>query len=241
MARIGDYQSAPDAAPAAWVVDGLRGFADSVLSVLPEGFAAYSRIFHPAGNGDPEVSVRWRDIAQANGRTAHRMMQWPSITGSFRFYQGDHQPGLWDREPEKGVLPEGLVPVLATALARHTATPGRCWFAVWDGWGALDPGVRDAPVFEIPHRRLFLLTGPLTAIRSSLETPPWWQPPTLWWPDDRSWCVATEIDFETTYVGGTHACIAELTSHPDLEAVIAQPADGVTWASDQVNPAPARD
>jgi len=180
MARIGGYQSAPDAAPAAWVVDGLRGFGESVLSLVPEGFDAYARIFHPAGNGDPEVPVRWRDIAQANGRTAHRMMQWPSITGSYRFYQGDGQPGLWEREPDEGTLPEALAPVLTSVLARHTATQGRCWFAVWEGWGALEPGARDAPVFEIPHRRLFLLTGPITAVRRSLETPPWWQAPTLW-------------------------------------------------------------
>ena len=56
MARIGGYQSAPDAAPAAWVVDGLRGFGESVLSLVPEGFDAYARIFHPAGNGDPLIA-----------------------------------------------------------------------------------------------------------------------------------------------------------------------------------------
>lgn len=241
MAAIGDYRSAPDAAPAAWVAEGLRGFADSVLSLVPEGFEAYARLFHPAGNGDPEVPVRWRDIAQANGRTAHRMMQWPSITGSFRFFERDHQPGLWDREPEQGTLPQALVPVLTSVLARHTATAGQCWFAVWDGWGALEPGVADAPAFEIPHRRLHLLTGPITAIRRSVETEGWWQTPTLWWPDDRAWCVETEVDFMTTYAGGTRACIAELAAHPDLEVVAVQPSDGVTWASDQVNPAPARD
>lgn len=238
MARIGDYQSPRDAVPAAWVVRGLRGFGESVLSVVPEGFEAYARIFHPAGNGDPEVPVPWRDIAQANGRTAHRAMQWPSITGSFRFYNGAGQPGVWDRQPEEGALPQALVPVLTPVLSRHTATAGLCWFAVWDGWGALEPGVAEAPAFEIPHRRLFLLTGPITAIGRSLGTPPWWQSPNVWWPDDRAWCVATEIDLESTYVGGTRACIAELTGHPDLEAVAVDPADGITWVSDQVNPAP---
>ena len=241
MARIGDYESAPDAAPAAWVLEGLRGFAQSVLSIVPEGFEAYARIFHPAWNNEPEAPVRWRDIAQANGRTAHRRMQWPSITGSIRFCEGGGQPGVWDHRPEEGALPEALVPALTPVLARHTATPGRCWFAVWEGWGALEPGVRDAPAVEIPHRRLFLLTGPITAVGRSLETPPWWQTPMLWWPDDRAWFVATEVDFESTYIGGTRECIAELAGHPDLEAVTVEPADGVTWASDQVNPAPARD
>src|SRR5215472_15685756 len=141
MARIGDYETAPDAGPASWVIAGLRGFAESVLSLVPEGFEAYARIFHPAWNYEPEAPVRWRDIARANGRAAHRMMQWPSITGSYRFCESDGQPGVWDHQPEEGSLPEALVPVLTSVLARHTATPGRCWFAVWDGWGAIEPGV----------------------------------------------------------------------------------------------------
>ncbi len=223
MARIGDYQTAQDAAPASWVIEGLRGFAESVLSLVPEGFGAYARIFHPAWNYEPEAPVRWRDIALANGRTAHRMMQWPSITGSYRFCEGNGQPGVWDHQPEEGSLPEPLVPVLTPVLTRHTATPGRCGFAGWEGWGAREPAVRDAPVVEIPHRRLELLTGPIPAVRRSLETPPWWQSPTLWWPDDRAWCVETEVDFMSTYVGGTHELVAELAGHPYLEAVAARP------------------
>lgn len=241
MARIGDYESAPDAGPASWVIDGLRGFCESVLSLVPEGFEAYARIFHPAWNPWPTTPVRWRDIAQANGRIAHRMMQWPSITGSVRYYEGNGQPGLWEHQPEEGSLPKELVPVLTPVLARHTATPGRCWFAVWDGWGALEPAVREAPVFEIPARRLYLLTGPIQAMRRSLETPRWWQSPTLWWPDDRAWCVETEVDYMTTYVGGTRECIAEIVGCPGLEAMPVQPADGVNWPDDRVNPAPARD
>jgi len=93
MARIGDYETAPDAGPASWVIAGRRGFAESVLSLVPEGFEAYARIFHPAWNYEPEAPVRWRDIARANGRTAHRMMQWPSITSSYRFCESDGQPG----------------------------------------------------------------------------------------------------------------------------------------------------
>lgn len=34
VVKIGDYESAPDAAAASWVVDGLRGFADSVVSLV---------------------------------------------------------------------------------------------------------------------------------------------------------------------------------------------------------------
>ncbi len=238
VARIGDYEAAPDATAASWVVAGLRGFAESVLSVVPEGFEAYGRIFHPAWRWEPKTRVTWRDVARANGRVAHRAMQWPSITGSRRFVHGATQPGIWDHEPEEGSLPQELAPVLASSLARHTGRPERCWFAVWEGYGCLVLSDDDTPTFEIPYRRLLLLTGPITAVWTSLCTPPSWQSPSLWWPDDRAWCVETEVDFMSTYVGGTRECVEELVAHDELEAVIIDPADGVTWASDQLNPPP---
>lgn len=241
MVRIGDYDSAPDAAAASWVVEGLRGFAESVLSLVPAGFEAYARIFHPAWRWEPETRVLWRDVARANGRVAHRVMQWPAITGSYRFVHGAHQPGIWDQEPLAGSLPEDLAPVLASLLARHTATPRQCWFAVWDGYGCFAFGTEDAPAFDIPNRRLLLFTGPITAVLASLCTPSWWQSPSLWWPRDRAWCVETEVDLMSTYIGGTRQCIGELVAHNDLEAVIVDPADGVTWQSDVLNPLPARD
>lgn len=43
----------------------------------------------------------------------------------------------------------------------------------------------------------------------------------------------------STYVAGTRECIAELTARQNLEAMTVEPSDGVTWASDQLNPPPA--
>ena len=238
MVKIGEYERAPDTAVASWVVDGLRGFAESVLSLVPAGFEAYGRIFHPAWRWEPDRRVPWRDVAQANGRVPHGAMQWPAITGSLRYIHGAHQPGIWDHEPEEGSLPEELAPVLASVLARHTATPARCWFAVWEGYGCFAFGSEDAPAFDIPHRRLLLFIGPITAVLGSLCAPPSWQSPSLWWPEDRAWCVETEVDMMSTYIGGTRQCIEGLVAHDDLEATIIDSADGVTWASDELNPAP---
>ncbi len=36
------------------------------------------------------------------------------------------------------------------------------------------------------------------------------QTPNLWWPEDRAWFVATEIDLAWTYVGGREALIEQL-------------------------------
>jgi hypothetical protein len=51
------------------------------------------------------------------------------------------------------------------------------------------------------------------------------QSPNLWWPDDRSWCVATEVDFSWTYVGGSHALIERVLADPALEARPTQSSD----------------
>jgi hypothetical protein len=235
--RIADYQSAPDASAASWIIARLRGFAESVVSFVPAGFEAYGRVFHPAWRHEPDTPVLWREVAQANGRLAHRGMQWPSITGEHLDGYRHPQPGIWDREPDEGSLPRELAPALVSVLSRHTGNPERCWFAVWEGWGCLAFDRAAVPAFEIPNRRLLLFVGPITAVGTSL-CESYFQSPSIWWPDDRAWCVETEVDAMSTYVGGTSECIAELGARNDLEAMTVEPSDGVMWASDQLNPPP---
>jgi hypothetical protein len=236
----GDDATAADAGPAGWVQAGLRGFGESVLSVVPAGFQAYARIFHPAQrrDGDTWNPVSWREVAAANGRVAHRAMQWCSLVGSCSSAGGSRpQSGIWDAEPAEGHLDPDLAIVLADLLAGQTTTPQRCWCAVWDGYGGLVPAAERAPSFEIPQRRMLLLASPVRAVgTSSLQVGPCWQSPNLWWPDDRAWCVATEIDLMTTYVGGSHGCVRAVLGHPAFEAAAVQPSDGVAYHSDPLNP-----
>jgi hypothetical protein len=241
MARIGGYATAPDATPAGWVTAGLRGFAASVLSVVPVGFPAYARIFHPAQRRDGVgwKLVSWREVAAANGRVAHRAMQWCSLVGccSLRGDDCRPQPGVWDVEPATGHLPRDLAVVLAEVLAGQTTTPQRCWFAVWDGFGDLAVPEQDAPSFAVPQRRMLLLSGAIGAVgTSSLGVTPGWQSPNLWWPDDRAWCVATEIDLMSTYVGGSRGCVQAILGHPQVEAAAVEPSDGIAADSDAINP-----
>lgn len=42
--------------------------------------------------------------------------------------------------------------------------------------------------------------------------------PQWWWPEDRSWFVATEIDYPWSYVAGSTTLIEILTGDPSLEA-----------------------
>jgi hypothetical protein len=230
---------AADATPADWLVGALRTFGASVLSLVPAGFSAYIRIFHPAyrNEGDALRPVLWRKIAEANAAHAHAGMQLCALTGSCHSETGEVQPGVYDHAPREGSLPTEVAGPLVRVLARHTMTPERCWFAIWNGFGAMPDDVRQAPTFHLPARDYHLLTGPVVAAADEdLIDAPWGQSANLWWPDDGAWCVATEIDLKTTYVGCDETCREDILAQSELEALPINPATGIDWRSDLLNP-----
>ncbi|MEI6374469.1 MAG: hypothetical protein WCP26_11875 [Actinomycetes bacterium] len=63
----------------------------------------------------------------------------------------------------------------------------------------------------------------------------WIQSPSQWWPGGHSWCVASEIDFDSTLVGGTAELINAITNHALLEAFPVVPSDDLTIHGDRIN------
>ena len=61
------------------------------------------------------------------------------------------------------------------------------------------------------------------------------QSPNLFWPEDRTWCVATEIDLFCTLIGGSEEMADRLIADPLLEAWRVFPDDPITWDSDDIN------
>jgi hypothetical protein len=235
-----------------WIRDRLHPFGQDVGSVVPPVFPAYARIFHPASiAGHPEVDVRWSDVAAQGGKTVHTQMQFHAIA----------PPDLDPDPPKLGVLSKRQAEALVALLAKHTTTPTSCWLCLWDGYGYLHPGgmapmvaakppfarlrvgIRrlqlrwsaprpprpDGPRMRLPGRDYLVFHAPLAAALG------WEDGPNLWWPDDRSWCVASEIDFPYTYVGGPQALIDAIINDPTIEALAATPADGITYDSDKIN------
>jgi hypothetical protein len=232
-------RSAVDVRPAEWVVVGLRGFGQSVLSLVPDGFPAYVRVFHPAyrQEGVPAfgIPVRWAKIAAANGKQAHPGMQLGALTDSYDTVRPS-QPGIFDHAPDVGRLSFEIVAALAASLARHTTTPNRCWFAFWEGFGGLPGDIRDAPTFSAPNRTYHLLSGPIEAAPETAGDPLFQQSPNLWWPDDHAWCVATEIDLNSTYIACDETCRDEIVALNNVEALPIDPATGISFRSDLLNP-----
>jgi hypothetical protein len=61
------------------------------------------------------------------------------------------------------------------------------------------------------------------------------QSPNLFWPRDRSWFVATEIDLDSTYVGGSQHLVGALLKDPRFEAWPTQLDDRVDAEGDATN------
>jgi hypothetical protein len=91
----------------------------------------------------------------------------------------------------------------------------------------IDPQVVDGPKLELPQRDHIVFAGSLgdvaalatgTAEADVAPFAPRSRTPSLLWPDDRSWCVATEVDFDSTLVGGPRGLIDALLADAALEA-----------------------
>lgn len=146
----------------------------------------------------------------------------------------------------EGHLDRAHLERLVAILARHTSTPGDCFFGLWVGFGDLHgspavgllrrgreqpPAVPPAfpaevlagPKVEIPNRSYFLFRGALDHAGhwgAADLAPGHHRPinsPNLMWPDDRAWFVATEIDSPWTGVAGSSALWEELLADPVLD------------------------
>ncbi|MGC3995916.1 MAG: hypothetical protein QM779_17670 [Propionicimonas sp.] len=125
---------------------------------------------------------------------------------------------------------------------------------------ALDPGVARAArrgrsgrasrhVLQTPGRAYVLLRGTL----AELADPEWpraagigWRDgfpgpmPALIWPADHAWCVASEIDFDSTIVAGPRDLVDAVLAAPAVEALEVPEHGDLTWDGDPVNPTPRR-
>lgn len=232
----------PSTEPAHWLRDRLapwwrRGPVMYVGGYVPEGYDAYARIFHKAEIQAPDMSwepVRWSELARANNRDVHPEMGFLGVAG---LEMDEHRRGL--REPFRW-MDRVECSALMSVLGRFTTTPERCYFAVWHGYGGfLDEEHVERLVGKPAALRIgkakvqlsfrgpdyLLLSGPLEAV---MDFHGWiggmWfeQTPDIWWPEDRAWCVSSDVDTMDTCLGGSQACIEAVLDAPELEVLPAQ-------------------
>jgi hypothetical protein len=91
-----------------------------------------------------------------------------------------------------------------------------------------------------PGREYFLFRGPVDAVgtfhfdtdRRSFQSP------NIWWPDDRAWCVGTEVDGFTSFIGGSQGVVDAVIGASNLEALPIDPEDRYDIWGDTVNGPP---
>lgn len=73
--------------------------------------------------------------------------------------------------------------------------------------------------------------------------PFWSDAPSLIWPAERSWFVASEVDFDSTLVGGSRELVDALVAAPDLEVYEVEPETSLAAFADRLNwvPEPEED
>src|SRR5687768_12183975 len=195
-----------------WLREAMTTFAQRVASFLPGDFECYVRVLNPFESHDASGprTMSWRESLPADEVypvDPARAAEW-ALRG----------PG--GAQALTGALHRSLLDPLLEHLAPRTETPERCFFAVWDGFGgsAIPRALR--PTLHLPHRDYHLFSGPIGGARTSYSSVGFvWQPANLWWPADHRWCVATEIDFAWTYVGGPRSCVEAILADTRLEAV----------------------
>lgn len=219
----------PDVSSGLWVNDRLlehRLPGCQVGTVVPTGFDHAVRVLHPAGDGRT-----WGEVAAAHGRKVHPMVQWGSIAPHF---DGTGRSG--DVDPEEGSIPADTL----AAILEHCPTDHDVTYGVWVGFGswadrgnerALLPGWggRDYLLFEAPK-------APLTSWPGMDQM--WPQSANLIWPQERSWCIATEIDWDSTLIAGSFAVTQAILADERLEAFEVAYDDDLSWHGDQINPRP---
>ena len=256
-----DLRVTDGASAGGWIEPRLGGEFGAVTLQVPKGYEAYARVFHPAS--DPEGNpVSWAEVANALGSTAHREMQWHALVGSSD--TSDFAGSKWTGgNPSLGEMDPAVLDALCEILSAQTAD-ANCFFGLCTIQGWEDSFTADQlrqPLLKLPYGRDYIvLTGPLSSVdqiahevsrsepvvvaqtgeRPLPELNPsdlfWRRSPNLIWPTDRAWLVASEVDFDSTLVGGSAELVEAIVESPELEACPVDPADSLAADADKINP-----
>jgi hypothetical protein len=169
------------------------------------------------------------------------------------------------QDPATGEMNLNELDSLCEILASYTAEPGCCYFGLCtiQGWRDFFSPDDLKPLLKLSKGREYVvLTGPLSAVgqitrdspnqESSRQTtfsawqddepPPKAQceqvlrdVPNLIWPRDHSWFLISEVDFDSTLVGGDAKLIKTILESPQLEVWPVDEADSLAADGDKIN------
>jgi hypothetical protein len=116
--------------------------------------------------------------------------------------------------------------------------------------GILSDDISRGPRFSLPARDFVLFRGGVSELADPgwVEHVPWRdeelaaagfgpsaESPALVWPADRAWVFVSEVDFDSTIVGGSRELVRALCADPRIEALPIREGADLGWDADDVN------
>ena len=153
------------------------------------------RILHPAHYG--QNLVRWHDVATFYGTVLTRTSRFDQLVGDQPANVFDN---VYDRYPSLGGPPHEVLRPLEELLA-DAAQFG----LIWEGIAEV----------SVEWKRAANVKGPdftYRTARADHNLPDFPNPylcPNFWWPEDRTWCVATGIDSDSTLLATNDGAIVD--------------------------------
>jgi len=236
MKSVGRLRLVPGDSDSSWIQGGVLPFnAHAVGSLIPVVFESYGRILHPAW-AHTGAAVRWESVAAWSAGTTHALAQFDSLA---RPKAGTIGPPPFEQRPHAGALPRAVLGALCELLAAHTTTPDTCFVGVWEGYGWLEPGRFRTLRLQLPERTHLVFRAPLEAAAdvgwTGFDGSFVRAAPSIIWPADRVWFVSTDVDQDSTFVGGSRGLLEALVADRRLEVWPVAPTDPITWDSDSIN------
>lgn len=247
-----------------WIEDELRGELGTIGSFVPARYSSYLRILHPVESVTGE-RVTWECVADQVGGIVHPLVQWHSLVKSADPDDSSESsyPGGQPRRGQLPVdILAELARCLsarssgseaqffgfwtgwawAAGLGRSTTVlherdsnviapveTGRCAFASADySLPLLTLGDRDFRVFEGSG-------GLVDCFESGENRAIGRHSPNLMWPEDRSWMMVTEIDFDSTLVGCSKTMASLIESSLDVTTLPVSKSDSLAALRDHLN------
>jgi hypothetical protein len=209
------WDDGPDAG--ARIADRLGPFGASVGHAVPLGYEAYAVVPVPALHADcgslPVIEVLLEVLGCL---TSHQPVHFGMWEGWAWWYDTGDDPrtadGMsvliafsgGDDRPAQEEIDRALVEAREELAADRVQRP-------------------DVEPLDLPHRRYYLWTGGLRSVMALGHEPH--EPPSLIWPEDRSWFVGAPIYTNEIAVAGTTVVVDTVVDDPRLNARRATPDD----------------
>lgn len=240
------YNHAQDSRPASWLMQRCNGEKRTLNSIIPNGFESYLRVPHPAWTElnleEEEVfsdnakincsqweklyPVSWRTIAKLNSRKIYGHMLWHEIY----IYPAVAAEANSIEEPKEGELPRCIVEKIFNDLIRFNGKDTEIYCGFWRGaaCGYAKKATAqfkrriDDQVYNLLKTKIFRLRDSFfSAHKHSLESNLVGTDgtiPNIFWPFTNEWCVVSDFNLTSTYIGGPKNLVSRIASAADIES-----------------------